>query len=196
HWEDLDRAVAASAGRPLTLMVEHGGVAREIPVTPRLTELRDPVFKDSHQSWDIGVGPQLQPQIGSVNTASPAEKAGLKPGDAVVAVAGQPVFTPEELMQAIQKRAGQTFEVTVERESRRIPLTVTASAVKEKNAAGQEAEVGRIGVGIVTRTVNYVPYPPHEAIWYGALKTWDMTALTAKGLWKIVSRQIDSSNIA
>jgi regulator of sigma E protease len=195
HWEDLDRVVAASSGRPLNLTVEHGGVAREIVVTPRLTESRDPVFKDSHQSWDIGVGPQLQPQIGSVNAASPAEKAGLKTGDVVMAVAGQPVFTPEELMQAIQKRAGQTFEVTVERESRRIPLTVTASAVKEKNAAGEEVEVGRIGVGIVTRTVNYEPYPPHKAVWYGALKTWDMTALTAKGLWKIVSRQIDSSNI-
>ena len=113
----------------------------------------------------------------------------------VIAVAGQPVFTPEELMQAIQRRGGQTFEVVVERDGRRVPLSVTASAVKEKNAAGEEAEVGRIGVGIVTKTVNYEAYPPHKAVWYGTIKTWDMTALTVKGLWKIVSRQIDSSNI-
>src|SRR3989449_9367946 len=33
------------------------------------------------------------------------------------------------------------------------------------------------------------------AIGYGWGRTWDMTVLTAKGLWKIVSRQIDSSNI-
>jgi regulator of sigma E protease len=195
HWEDLDRAVAASAGRPLRLTVVHAGASREVTVTPRLTEARDPIFKDTHQTWEIGVGPQLQPQIGSVNPGSPAEKAGLKSGDVVVAVAGQPVFTPEELMQAIQRRAGQTFEVTVERERRRLPLTVTANAVKEKNAAGDDVEVGRIGVGIVTRAVNYEPYPPHKAVVYGVVKTWDMTALTAKGLWKIVSRQIDSSNI-
>jgi regulator of sigma E protease len=43
--------------------------------------------------------------------------------------------------------------------------------------------------------VNYEPYSPPAAVWYGAVKTWDMTVLTAKGLWKIVSRQIDSSNI-
>jgi len=119
----------------------------------------------------------------------------VRAGDLVVAVAGQPVFTPEELMQSIQKRAGQTFDVTVEREGRRLTLPVTASTVKEKNAAGQEVEVGRIGVGIVTKTVNYEPYPPPTAVWYGVVKTWDMTALTAKGLWKIASRQIDSSNI-
>jgi regulator of sigma E protease len=195
HWEDLERTVAASGGRPLRLSVSRAGALHDVNVAPRLTEARDPIFKDTHQTWDVGVGPQLQPQIGSVNSGSPAEKAGLKAGDVVVAVAGQPVFTPEELMQAIQKRAGQTFEVTVEREGRRLPLTVTANAVKEKNAAGEDIEVGRIGVGIVTRTVNYEPYPPHKAVWYGAVKTWDMTALTAKGLWKIVSRQIDSSNI-
>ena len=195
HWEDLDRAIASSAGRPLRLTLARAGETRDVTVAPRLTEARDPIFKDVHRTWEIGIGPQLLPQIGSVNAGSPAEKAGLKAGDVVVAVALQPVFTPEELMQAIQRRAGRTFEVTVEREGQRMPLTVTASAVKERNAAGEDVEVGRIGVGIITRTVNYEAYPPHKAVWYGALKTWDMTALTAKGLWKIVSRQIDSSNI-
>jgi regulator of sigma E protease len=195
HWEDLDRAIASSSGRPLRLTLARAGDTRDVTVTPRLIEVRDPIFKDVHRTWEIGIGPQLQPQIGSVNAGSPAEKAGLKAGDVVVAVAQQPVFTPEELMQAIQRRAGRTFEVTVEREGRRMPLTVTANAVKERNAAGEDVEVGRIGVGIITRTVNYEAYPPHKAVWYGVVKTWEMTALTAKGLWKIVSRQIDSSNI-
>lgn len=195
HWEDLERAIASSAGRPLPLTVEGGGLQRTLTVTPRLTEVRDPVFKDTRQAWEIGAGPQLLPHIGSVNPGAPAEKAGLKAGDVVVAVAGQPVFTPEELMQAIQKRPGQTFEMAVERDGRRLPLTVTANATKEKTPTGDDVEVGRIGVGIVTKTVNYEPYPLHVAMWNGLVKTWDMTALTAKGLWKIVSRQIDSSNI-
>jgi regulator of sigma E protease len=195
HWEDLERAVAASSGRPLRLTIVRGGTTQDVVATPRLTEVRDPIFKEARQIWELGAGPQLLPQIGSVNPGSPAEKAGLKPGDVVVAVAGQPVFTPEELMQAIQKRAGQTFEVTVERDGRRVPLTVTANSVREKSPAGDDVEVGRIGVGIVTKTVKYEPYPPHVAVWQGVVKTWDMTALTAKGLWKIVSRQIDSSNI-
>jgi regulator of sigma E protease len=195
HWEDLDRVVAASAGRPLRLSMTRDDATQQLTITPRLTEVRDPIFKESREAWELGIGPQLTPQIGSVIPASAAEKAGFRAGDVVVAVGGQPVFTPEELMQSIQKRGGQTFDVTVEREGRRLVLPVTATTVKEKTATGQEVEVGRIGVGIVTKTVNYEPYPPLAAAWYGTVKTWDMTVLTAKGLWKIVSRQIDSSNI-
>jgi regulator of sigma E protease len=195
HWEDLDRVVAKSSGRALQLAVAHDGTTQQVTITPRMTEIRDPIFKESHEAWELGVGPQLTPQIGSVTSGSPADKAGLRAGDVVVAVAGQPVFTPEELMQAIQRRAGQTFDVTIERDGRRLTLPVTATTVKEKNAVGEETEVGRIGVGIVTKTVNYEPYPPHLAVGYGVVKTWDMTVLTVKGLWKIVSRQIDSSNI-
>jgi regulator of sigma E protease len=166
-----------------------------LTITPRLTEVRDPIFKESREVWELGIGPQLTPQIGSVISGSAADKAGFRAGDVVIAVGGQPVFTPEELMQSIQKRGGQTFDVTVEREGRRLVLSVTATTVREKNATGQDVEVGRIGVGIVTKTVNYEPYPPLAAVWHGTVKTWDMTVLTAKGLWKIVSRQIDSSNI-
>jgi regulator of sigma E protease len=195
HWEDLERAVAGSAGRPLNLTVQRDGGAVSLVVTPRPTIVRDPIFKEAREAWEIGAGPQLTPQIGSVGSGSPAEQADIRPGDLVLGVAGQRVFTPEELMQAIQKRPGQTFEMTLEREGKPQTVRVTANAVREKGAAGEEVEVGRIGVGIVTHTVNYAPYSPLMAIGQGAARTWDMTVLTTKGLWKLVSRQIDSSNI-
>ena len=195
HWEDLDRAISNSDGRPLELKVSRGGGTASATVTPRQTSVRDPIFKEFRDAWDIGAGPQLTPHIGSVNPGSPAEKAGIKPGDVVTAVAGQPVYTPEELMQAIQTRAGQTFPLTVHRDGRPLTMTVTATAVKEKGPTGEEAEVGRIGVGIVTRTVSYEPYDPFTAVGYGFVKTWEMTVLTVKGLWKVLVGTIDRSNI-
>src|SRR4029077_14117636 len=74
-------------------------------------------------------------------------------------------------------------------------LTVTPDAVREKGTDGQEREVGRIQAGIATKTVRFEAYNPVQAAGYGAVKTWDMTVLTVKGRWKLVSRQIDSSNI-
>jgi regulator of sigma E protease len=195
HWEDVERVVSASDGRPLELRVRRDGGEFAATVTPKLVTVRDPIFRDPREVWELGAGPLLQPQIGSVNPGSPADRAGLKAGDKVVAVAGQPVFTPEELTQAIQKRPGETFEITVEREGRRQALSVTANPVKEKGPTGEEIEVGRIGVAIVTRTVSYQPYALPAAVQNGIARTWDMTALTVKGLWKLVSRQIDSSNI-
>jgi regulator of sigma E protease len=195
YWEDLDRAVAASGGRPLELAVRRDGAQQGVSVTPRLSTVRDPIFKEERTIWDIGAGPRLVPQIGAVNPGSPAEKAGILAGDLVVAVSGQPVFTPDELMQAIQKRPGQRFELTVERAGRAETVMVTANRVKEKGPLGQELEVGRIGVSIVTRTVSYAAYPPPAAVWYGLVRTWDMTVLTTKGFWKIVSGQIPLSNL-
>jgi regulator of sigma E protease len=195
HWEDVERAVSASAGRPLELKVRRDGIEQTVAVTPKLVATRDPIFREPKETWELGAGPLLIPQIGSVNGGSPAERAGLKAGDQVVAVAGQPVFTPEELMQAIQKRPGQTFDVVVKRDGQDKTVSVTATPLKEKGPNNQEVEVGRIGVAIVTHTVSYEPYPLPVAVWNGAVRTWDMTALTVKGLWKLASRQIDSSNI-
>ena len=195
NWEDLDRAVVGSGGRPLELEIGRAGAERKVTVTPRQASFRDPIFKEPKETWELGAGPQLTPQIGSVNAGSPAEKAGLRAGDLVTAVAGAPVYTPEELMQTIQKRAGQTFGITVERGGKSLPLTVTASRVKEKGPTGQELEVGRIGVGIITKTVSYEPYNPVSAAGHGVVKTWDMTVLTVRGLWKVVWGQIDRSNI-
>src|SRR5260370_15585732 len=98
-------------------------------------------------------------------------------------------------MQAIQKRAGQTFDVTLERDGRTQTVSVTAISVREKGPGGQETDIGRIGVGIVTKVVRYEPYGPLVAVGYGWVRTWDMTVLTLKAFWKLVSRQIESSNI-
>ena len=195
HWEDLERAISGSDGRALDLTVERAGASQKLSIAPRRTTHRDPIFKESREAWELGAGPQLAPHIGSVNASSPAEKAGIRQGDQVVAVAGQPVYTPEELMQAIQKRGGQTFPVTVERQGRSETVNVTANAVKEKGPTGVETEVGRIGVGIVTRAVSYEAYNPVVAAWYGVVKTWDMSVLTVKGLWKVLVGTIDRSNI-
>jgi regulator of sigma E protease len=195
NWEDLDRAVGASGGRPLQLTIVRGGAEETFSLMPRRVVTRDPVFKEPREAWEIGAGPQLTPQIGAVSPGSPAEQAGLKPGDAVVAVAGEPVFTPEDLMLAIQKRPGQTFELTIGRDGKRETVRVTAERKTDKTLSGEETKVGRIGVSIVTKTVRYEPYSPLAAVWYGGVRTWDMTVVTVKGLWKIVSREIDSSNL-
>src|SRR2546422_11269283 len=75
-------------------------------------------------------------------------------------------------MQAIQKRGGETFDIVAERDGKPETLTVTATAVREKGPSGQEVEIGRIGVGIVTRVVRYEPYHPLVAAAYGWVRTW------------------------
>jgi len=196
YWEDLERALADSGGRPVTVRVKRGDVEETVTVTPRRKPVTDPIFGERREVWDIGAGPQLIPQISSVLADSPAQRAGLEPGDVAIAVAGQPVYTPEDLVEAIRTRPGQPFPITVERGGKTLTLTVTPRAVPEKApATGQESTVGKIDAGIATKSVRFEPYGPVAAVEHGAVRTWDVTVLTFKGLWKLVSRQIDSSNI-
>ena len=64
YWEDLERAVAESNGRPLTLRVRRADAEQALTLTPRRKAVTDPIFKESREVWDIGAGPQLIPQIG------------------------------------------------------------------------------------------------------------------------------------
>jgi regulator of sigma E protease len=98
-------------------------------------------------------------------------------------------------MQAIQKRPGETFPMTVERDGKPLTVSVTANREVDRTPTGEEIKVGRVGVVLVTRAVSYEAYDPFRAVWYGFAKTWDMTVLTVKGLWKVLVGTIDRSNI-
>ena len=195
YWEDVDRAVAKSQARPLTLRVRRGGAEETVTVTPRVHAAVDPIFRETREVWDIGAAPRVIPQITSVAPGSPAEKAALKPGDAIVEIAGQPIDTNDDLLDAIRSRPGRPLTLTAERDGRRLPVTVTPEPVKERSPNGEEITVGKIQAGLVGKTDLFERYGPVDAIGLGAARTWDMTVLTVKGLWKLVSRQIDSSNI-
>lgn len=83
---------------------------------------------------------------------TPAAKAGLKPGDRVVAAAGQRVRTWEELVAIIHARPGETIPVEVLRDGQRVTLRPTLA---RENPRGRK--VGFLGIGpraaIVDRTV-------------------------------------------
>jgi regulator of sigma E protease len=195
YWEDVDRAVAGSAGRALELRIRRDGTELTVAVTPRRHSAPDPVFREPHDTWDIGAGPEGLPVITSVSPRSPADKAKLKSGDVVVMVGDQPLHSPDDLLEAIRSRPNTSFVMTVEREGKRLTLTVTPEPVKERSTTGEEIVVGKIQAGLGLKPDRFEPYGPLAAAYYGTLRTWDMTALTAKGLWKLVSRQIELSNI-
>jgi len=195
YWEDVDRAVSGSNGTPLELTVKRGEATQTVTVTPKQTTIQDPILREAKQVWDIGAGPQSIPQISSVAPGSPAEKAGLQPNDVVLSVGGRRVFTADDLVQAIRSRPRQPLPIEIEREGRRLTLTVTPNAEEEKTPTGETIQVGRIQAGIGSKAVSFVAYDPIRAVYHGAVWTMDMTVVTVKGFWKLVVGTIDRSNI-
>jgi putative serine protease PepD len=65
-------------------------------------------------------------QIGQIVAGGPADKGGLREGDRVVQIGGQPVRSPDDLSAAVNDRKpGEKVQVTVERGGERRTLTVT-----------------------------------------------------------------------
>jgi regulator of sigma E protease len=196
YWEDADRAVSKAEGRPLRLTIRRAdGTMHTVTVTPQRTTIQDPVLREARTVWDIGANPQGVPQISAVNPGSPAEAAGLKPGDTVISVAGTPVYAAEDMVKIIRARPRQKLPIEIERDGRRMTLNVTPNAEEEKAPGGGTIQVGRIQAGIGSKAVAFVPYNPVQALWHGVLWTKDMTVVTVKGFWKLVVGAIDRSNI-
>lgn len=77
-----------------------------------------------------GTGAQVATTGQGVLPGSPAEKAGLRGGDVVTALNGQPIDSPEELIVAVRSmNVGDVVKVTYQRDgsSKTVSLTLTAA---------------------------------------------------------------------
>ncbi|HEX4993901.1 MAG TPA: RIP metalloprotease RseP [Methylomirabilota bacterium] len=194
YWEDLARVVQAASGRPLEVTVQGSDAAsRKVALTPAQAKRKD-LFGDEQTVWEIGASPYLAPAIGDVIPGDPAAQAGLKAGDVVVALEGQPVMSWDELAEKIHQRAGQPTRLEAKRGTETVTITVTPKKGKVPGPDGKEMEVGLVGIrpGGATMMVRSNPV---SAMWEGLAWSTDVTVKTGIGLYKIVVGQLDRSNI-
>jgi len=96
----------------------------------------------------LAVGmPRPAPVVGTVEPASPAERAGLREGDRVAAVAGEPVRWWDDVEEAIRAHAGETVPVRIERDGQALDVPLPVEARSGLDAYGSTAQVGFAGLG-------------------------------------------------
>lgn len=81
----------------------------------------------------------------SVRPGSPAERAGLRPGDVVIAVDGRPISFAGDLARAVAGAGGRDLRWTVDRGGRPVEATV---------APGDAASLEQVGVTAVSRDLE------------------------------------------
>lgn len=85
--------------------------------------------------------------VGAVEPGSPAEAAGLAPGDEIVSVDGRPIAAWDDALLAIVIRPDAAIDVGIERNG--VAQQVTVRSVSKANDAAGKEKVGHIGVSPV-----------------------------------------------
>jgi regulator of sigma E protease len=116
-WEDVYLKVVASAKQPLHLTVERNGKTFDAAVTPTA----DPVSGVGYAGWSE----RVPIQAGELVPGLPAQQAGLKKGDLLVAIDGEPIQSPYKLPEVLQRKGGQPVQIEYLRDGQRHTTTLT-----------------------------------------------------------------------
>ena len=90
--------------------------------------------------------PVLEPTVAQVTAGSPADKAGILPGDRFVKVDGSKVETFADVQRLVSGRAGDAINFTMLRDGKEIDVTATPEPMEQQDALGNKVKVAVIGV--------------------------------------------------
>jgi regulator of sigma E protease len=178
-WEDLGIAEFSNASRPLHLVLERGGKRVETTVTPTLSE-----------SSGVGyVGWSMEAEIQVVETVHdmPAEKAGLRRGDLLLRIDGQPIRSLLKFHETVRASGGKPVQLEFMRDGK--PLSVVIQPVYPK-----DEKRWMIGVG-ADRRIVYAQLAFPEAVSESVRQNIRGATLIYELLRGIVARRMSAKSI-
>lgn len=176
NWGDLGRAIE---DLPLAAQhewrVERGGVSVTV------------------------AGPDPMPaRISGVAPRSAAADSGLRAGDVITSVDGDPITRFTEIRAHVEAAEGQPLLLTVWREGQGEASYTLAPKRQDLPAAGGGFEQ-RWLIGISGGEGFFTPATrsagPFEALWLGITQTWAIIGSSLTGMWAMISGQIGACNL-
>jgi len=144
-WEQVIPREALNPNQPLDVTIERGGQT--------ITKTIVPEPFGPNQMGSAGWAPK-EPSfpITDLEPGMPAEKAGMKLGDEIVSVDGQPIAGLEAMIESLKRTKDKPIQITVMRDGK--PLTFTVQPVLS-NLKGDERY--RVGVASAPMKVSSLP---------------------------------------
>jgi regulator of sigma E protease len=141
-WEQVDLKQALSPGQPLQVAVERNGETLEKTLVPEAMGL--------DQIGYAGWAPKEQTvTITDLQEGMPAEKAGLKEGDRIIALDGKPVPALAFMVESLEVSKDKPITLTVLRDGQEQSFTIQP-VLSEKRY--------RIGIGTMQMKVKTLPF--------------------------------------
>lgn len=194
-WNSVYKALIQKAeyGEKITITVSSIGIKQEYSLTLPQVGL-DQVGNILQKIGIEPLRPAVKPILGEVMPGSPAEKAGLKPGDTLLSAQQKMIPSWNQWVELIQQSSGKKLDIEVQRDGERLGLTL----VPETGEDGK----GRIGAA-VDASKTAIPqdlkaelrYGPIDAVKYAVIQTWDFSSSTLKSLWGMITGKVSTDNL-
>jgi regulator of sigma E protease len=128
--------------------------------------------------------PFTPPEVGQVTAGGAAAAAGIKPGDVIVSIQGEPIQRFEDVQQLVRASPGVEMPIVVRRDGRELTLDATPTRTNMTDRFGNHYSIGLLGIS--RNGVKYLRRDPLTAIAQAGAETWDMSASTLQAVWQIV----------
>lgn len=129
-WSDLELAVGTKPDQRLTLEIKRDGRVQSVEMV---------TGKEKGTKYEIGYAgfaAKILTQVQVVSPGSPAEKGGMRAGDLIQAIDGQPI-NANKFLEVIEKSPGKELEFSLIRDGKPVTLSITPKL---------EGKIGKIGV--------------------------------------------------
>ena len=199
-WQALNKALLNRLGESGSISFKvaypdsHFNYESEAQLVEWLREATDP-----NPVAGLGITlffPKIPPIIGEVVANSPAEKAGLKTGDKILHVDDLAINDWQAWVEYVRKYPGKALQVSVERETQSLQVTLIPELVAEH---GQH--LGRVGVGVKAYTfpedmIRSYDYSIAGAFVAGVNKTWETSGFVLLSVKKLILGEISTKNLS
>lgn len=178
---DLPEHVVPYPGRAVTLGVHREGRDISVPVTLADRTVSDS-FGNESRIGDLGIDFAV-PIVGGFFGDSPAEKAGLKMGDRIVAINDKTIRSFIDIPEMVQPRPGETVTVVVRREGQTHVLPVTLGSAEGTDEKGRKGRIGQLGIRAGFGEIQ--PVGPVEAVRLGFENSFGIMRMMVTGIGQI-----------
>ena len=170
-WKDFNRTVAVNPNADLKVKVERNGSFKTFTVHVGVDE--------RNGSGVLPVVPAIKPVVGKVVKGSPAERAGLKPGDVILKINGKEILQWEQVVKFIGDSEGNPVKLTLLRKGRVLEVSVKPEFNKR---------YGRYTIGIVPKVnLVFVKYSFEGALKKGFEEIKSQTVFFFNFIYKLLT---------
>lgn len=113
--------------------------------------------------------------VGKVFKDSAAEIAGFKSGDRFISINEEEINLFSDLRRIVTENPDTVLSFQIDRAGKEITLSATPKLTVQKNAEGEEVEIGLLGVEWSPEFVSYERQNPAMALWVGVQRTYMVT---------------------